>query len=99
MLKIDELLHKEGSLFFEGLGIDFILCDGCGGVSVPKRRLWRRLFESFGKTQDKLREFLSHLIRDGDGGSRRAAHRQEWFWIILPKQKGLGGEGETPHFI
>ncbi|MDA0738095.1 MAG: hypothetical protein O3A59_03980, partial [Nitrospirae bacterium] len=42
---------------------------GCGGAGAPNRLLWRRLFESFGKTQDRLREFLSHRIRAGDGGT------------------------------
>ena len=42
-------------------------------------------------------EFLSHLIRDGGGGTRRAAHGQKWFWFLLPKQKELVCRGETLH--
>ncbi len=41
-------------------------------------------------------EFLSHLIRYGGGGTRRAAHRRKWFWSLLPKQKGLVARGRNP---
>ncbi len=59
----------------------------------------RGLFESFDKTQDRLREFPRHLIRYGGGGTRRAAHGRKWFWFLLPKQKGLVCRGETLHII
>ncbi len=40
--------------------------------------------------------FRAILIRDGGGGTRRAAHRQKWFWALLPKQKCLVARGRNP---
>ena len=36
------------------------------------------------------------LIRCGGGGTRRAAHGQKWFWVLLPKQKDLVMQGRNP---
>ena len=40
--------------------------------------------------------FRAILIRGGGPGTSRAAHRQEWFWVLLPKQKGLVARGRNP---
>ena len=55
---------------------------------------WRALFEPFDKTQDKLRE----LVRPPQAGVRPFPCGQtgrHWFWVLLPKQKGLACRGET----
>ncbi len=39
------------------------------------------------------------MIRSSGPGTRRDAHRQKWFWVLLPKQKGLVCRGETLHLI
>jgi hypothetical protein len=71
----------------------------------PESTSRRRLFESFDMAQDRLREFLSHRIRGGSRGILESlllsrlggtAHRQKWFWFLLPKQKGLVVRGRHP---
>jgi len=74
---------------FEKKVVHFDSCVGRGGAGVPNRLFWRGLFERS--------EFLSHLIRDGGGGTRRTAHGQKWFWFLLPKQKEFVCRGETLH--
>ncbi len=66
--------------------------------------LWRRLFEWRGGFAPRS-EFLSLLIRGGGPGIPEnlllskvggVAHRQKWFWFILPKQRD-SSRGAKPH--
>ncbi|MGB5055961.1 MAG: hypothetical protein WBO24_16340, partial [Nitrospirales bacterium] len=67
----------------------------CGRAvqATPGKR--RALFEPFEKTQAKLREFARRRSRRTAKGTRRATPRPPWFWVLLPKQKGLGRRAET----
>jgi len=50
----------------------------------------RALFESFDKAQDRLRDLRSRLIRCRGGVHLKGdAHGQEWFWVLLSKQKSV----------
>ena len=41
-------------------------------------------------------EFRSPSNRDWGKGTRRATPGRPWFWVLLPKQKGLGVRGRNP---
>jgi len=73
----------------------------------PESTSRRRLFEWRGGFAPRS-EFLSHLIRGGGPGTPEnlllskvggVAHRQKWFWFLLPKQKGLVAWGRNPTLI
>jgi hypothetical protein len=42
-------------------------------------------------------EFARSRSRRTVKGTRRATPRPTWFWVLLPKQKGLVRRGETRH--
>jgi hypothetical protein len=63
----------------------------CGRAVQPTPEKRRAVFEPFGKTQDRLREFARRRTCPEQGrrsrrtaqGTRRATPRPTWFWLLF----------------